>query len=847
MPRITFLTAADGRRMGKVITSKVYPGNPKSQITITPYPLVKEVTSVTVSYNTLKDAYSQIISHAEQGACLINGGVLRPLFEESRAGQTDRNAELSLLTLDFDDIQVRDVTEILHALGLGDTDYILQYSASSQTPGKEQFLSAHVFMLLEDPVSPDDLNAWLRYKNLSVPQLKSELALTKSHVALHYGLDITMSQPTRIVYIAPPEFVDLADPHGAERCTFVSGRNCTIKLDMTLVPKKQLLDEAKTKLLTELRKEAGLPEFEYKTTRRKGYDGTPVDVLKNPEHMHIADVQEARGFTYMNLNGGDSLGYYHPIEKPDLLYNFKGEAVLPIADINPEYFEKAKVRATHEKRRLAAVEREVHRVEDLAEANGMFDQMTREEIDHAPEQLHFYFTDDDSSAYRVGTYYAETRNVAIRPAKNKTQLEEFAMQFGLPLPNAVPRCKVMFDPTSVDIYMAPGAELGRINTYRPSIYKLQAKDAGATMVPPAAIHMLLTHILGGDKEFVAHFYNWFAYIFQTGKKTQTAWLFSGCPGSGKDTFMDHVIAPMIGREQFTTRRLDQLEDQFDDELPTTQFAWINEASLDKLRNKQKVFDKLNEIITGIYIGVRRLFTAHATMKSFLNVCVGTNHFNAIRVDANDRRWNIPPRQEFPLRSITTVGPKLHDKLKAELSHFATFMASYAVNEDAVKLPLDSQAKRDLQAVTMESPKHLVSAIEKGDLGYLISLLPPPGPTFTIMVNADRQGALHQYVGVLDDIVNSFKDGGDRTHLGLTRENLQSLFRYALNWEHMSPAKFASACGRYGLSLHNSYISIAGSEASHVGRYLDFSLDKERLVYYKANYCLELKALHAVKT
>jgi hypothetical protein len=32
-----------------------------------------------------------------------------------------------------------------------------------------------------------------------------------------------------------------------------------------------------------------------------------------------------RGFVYFNLNGGDSWAYYHPIDNPTFIRNFKGE------------------------------------------------------------------------------------------------------------------------------------------------------------------------------------------------------------------------------------------------------------------------------------------------------------------------------------------------------------------------------------------------------------------------------------------------------------------------------------------------------------------------------------------
>jgi hypothetical protein len=58
----------------------------------------------------------------------------------------------------------------------------------------------------------------------------------------------------------------------------------------------------------------------------------------------VTGIRRARGFTYLNLNGGDSWGYYFPDSNPEVLYSFKGEPPVRLADIAPELWEQVRPR-----------------------------------------------------------------------------------------------------------------------------------------------------------------------------------------------------------------------------------------------------------------------------------------------------------------------------------------------------------------------------------------------------------------------------------------------------------------------------------------------------------------------
>jgi hypothetical protein len=90
------------------------------------------------------------------------------------------------------------------------------------------------------------------------------------------------------------------------------------------------------KRINELREAAGIParKFSYKHARFR------IQVLVKPDAATISEIKVDRGFVYLNLNGGDSWGYYHPEDNPDFIYNFKGEPTYLTKELLPDYWEQ---------------------------------------------------------------------------------------------------------------------------------------------------------------------------------------------------------------------------------------------------------------------------------------------------------------------------------------------------------------------------------------------------------------------------------------------------------------------------------------------------------------------------
>ena len=203
-------------------------------------------------------------------------------------------------------------------LGLGDVDYILQYSASAGIEPKKR--GYHLFVLLDRPWLPADLKRRLRTWNLDVPQIREHFQLSRTSNSLRWPLDISVCQNDKLIYIAPPTLGSgVVSTLEGDRMQLVKGSRCKATLTPT-AETDDLLRQRENSVLNVLREKAGLESKMFETRSVKG-----EIVAKNPDQAQVTGQKEERGFVYLNLNGGDSWGYYYPVTSPDVLFNFKSE------------------------------------------------------------------------------------------------------------------------------------------------------------------------------------------------------------------------------------------------------------------------------------------------------------------------------------------------------------------------------------------------------------------------------------------------------------------------------------------------------------------------------------------
>nr|MBS0019439.1 hypothetical protein [Gammaproteobacteria bacterium] len=156
-------------------------------------------------------------------------------------------------------------------------------------------------------------------------------------MTLAYPLDITSNQNDKLLFIAHPVVEGLEDPLAGRRFQLCERRASHVALRAEHVDPGAVQRSAED-LVSVLRAKAGLPAREPRYVALPGRER----LLANPEPATVTGVRRARGFVYLNLNDGDSWAYYFPESNPEVLYSFKGEPPIRLADIAPALWEQVR-------------------------------------------------------------------------------------------------------------------------------------------------------------------------------------------------------------------------------------------------------------------------------------------------------------------------------------------------------------------------------------------------------------------------------------------------------------------------------------------------------------------------
>jgi hypothetical protein len=660
----------------KIELTKKYTKLEDDSYDVEPYPHAVNVSSHVYPYESIAEFRSIIAAAGNNGLCMLKGQLDREITEESRAGHTDAVAPTDLLVLDYDCSDgFTTPDELLAAIdpALEAVSYVWQPSAS--TAIKPNPIRGHAFVRLTRPVPPTLIKQWVIKLNLTIPELRRRIRLSKNGLSLCYPLDITVNQNDKLIYIAPPICVGFHDPIAEDRIRLIERSDEFYDLNPTTNTARN--DDLVVELVADLRKEAGHPP---RVAKWRDIGG--VAVLANPNNCSVSGVKERGEFVYLNLEGGDSWGYYYYKNNPELLRNFKHEPWVRLRDICPDHW-------------VSYVESRPQNLEE-----------------YSPLVFRDAVTD---------TYYNAVVDIkndvvkTINPASSKEKLTDFVKQFGKDRPDIIQDWTYEFDPAQ-----ARQIDLKKrwINAFSPSPFMLMHEHGGC--IGPT-IEKVIRHICVTDEHYL-HFINWLAFIFQTRQHSQTAWLFHGTHGTGKGTLFHRILTPLFGSRYTKFAENDTLEDSFTAFLENKLILFVDEASTKESHDTNKIMAKLKTWITEPMIPIRAMRRVAVDRPNFLNIIVASNQKTPIHLEENDRRWNICPRQNEKIDLALD-----YDNIPSELDDFARYLNAYKASASQARAVLRCEAREEMVELNRTGADCFFTAIRKHDIEFFLDFLNPNPP------------------------------------------------------------------------------------------------------------------------
>lgn len=757
--KITFLAAANGTALTKKYTS-----GDGSKFGTEPYPLVKDLNSFEYEVDSLQDWLTYIIAHSDEGHCFLKGNLDKKLVSESRAGHTNASqlTRTMLLDLDFND-GFDDVEDFLRQLDpmFKDVSYILQHSNSAGITGKKG-LRVHLAFLMEKAVAPERLKLWLQHKNLTVPALRDLISIAANGMSLKYPLDVTTCQNDKLIYIARPDCVGFDDPLADERMVLIEKAQEEILSEIALINPQvvqQLVDEK----VTELRNKTGLK----KKTCKMSKSGMPI--LLNPDRAVVTGITTGYEWTSLNLNDGDSWGYFHSTVNPNLLYNFKGEPNVRLRDIVPDYLANLR---TNSKGNLAPIP--------------------------------MGFRDRDRDQYYNMIYDPNTKDIdSLDPVGSKPRMEDFMAQYNKELPSPVEDWTVEFNPRELEVYKP---QHKWINSFKPSKY--MKKDLPPCSAIPYVINRIITSICV-DEEYKEWFVNWIAYLYQNRVKSGICPIFHGTQGTGKGLFQEKVLQPLFGYEHTPKLTTQQVQDQFNGWVEKCIVATWDEAEQNDAFNNG-VYDKVKNLITEETLMLRLMRTNPVKLKSYMNLMVFTNHPYPFPLEPDDRRFSPAPPQlnklEIGLGQIVTI--------EDVLEMFAGYLQHYQVNEIKARTICDNQARKDMIAGSANTVDAFFHSLRNGKLDYFLDFqrdnaMTTPDPLYNDYLRVVRRWA---------------NDLGKSNITVVTREEAMAVYSRIIK-KFDSPGKFKKMGEKYHFKVKKGDVNGART----TGWVVDWSIDDQEML------------------
>lgn len=728
---LTFLAAPE--RLTKTISRT------KNELRIQPYPHSALFTSFTEEINTLQELEKHIYYHANAGHCLLKGELQHPLVNQSRAGSTTADTATQLVVIDIDRSDATDVESFIREclpVEFHDTSYIWQHSASAGIT--KMSLCGHLFFINDTPLNPKLLKQYLTGLNFYNDSNKNNTHLTKTKMGLSYGIDPTVAQNDKLIFISPPELIGISDPF-PHRLTRTTKHRDTLHLNFAALDYAKLNSAIQNHIET-LRKTEGLPK---RTPKLKLEDGEYV--LTNPERaIFRGPYLDTRGFRYGNLNNGDSYAYYHTLKDPKYLHNFKGEPIVHLRDIDPDYWQEWNRGQSKPNARYTAFR----------------DVLTDT----------YYTVEDGPNG--VVAHTVSTLDKALSYLALNRQ----------PIPENLPLWHVFFDPTTTKTI---DYENQTLNTFTPSEY---LKNARPSTVCPPKIAELILHVVGGCLESARTLLNWLAHIVQRRTKAQTAFVLHGTTGTGKGALMNYVLRPILGHQHARSILMDTFDSAFNEWADNALLIMVDEAKMND--QKQAGRTRLNTIkhhVTEPIIELRRKFKTAITANSYTSFIFASNERDSIILTEDDRRFHIPPRQE------TSIGYTPQDinelSAPATLQAFTDYLTGITVDDTLLHTPAMTDAKRDLIDASKDDIDEFLDILATGDFDRIAEHADAP-ETHRNQIFRGR------YLELIDTWQRCL---GQTCHV--TANDLRSVFNFVFARE-IGPQKFAKMLANKNFKTKN---------------------------------------------
>jgi hypothetical protein len=206
-------------------------------------------------------------------------------------------------------------------------------------------------------------------------------------------------------------------------------------------------------------------------------------------------------------------------------------------------------------------------------------------------------------------------------------------------------------------------------------------------------------------------------------RTLPGWVLHGTQGTGKGVFFEKLLKPIFG-QNIAQRSMNDLDEKFNSFLEKTFIVMIDEIHVASANrgSSANLTNKLKGYMTENYISIRKMHTEGVETKMYFNMIFTSNQKDPVEIPNDDRRHNVGFYQEKMLNQVLTDDEI--DSIGDEAHALWSYWMQYPASRKRAMTVLDSQARRDLQALSATAGDLVAKALNSGDLAFFVNHVPP---------------------------------------------------------------------------------------------------------------------------
>lgn len=230
-----------------------------------------------------------------------------------------------------------------------------------------------------------------------------------------------------------------------------------------------------------------------------------------------------------------------------------------------------------------------------------------------------------------------------------------------------------------------------------------------------------------NQEQREYFLNWLAYILATNKKTRTAILLRGIPGTGKGVFWEQILTYYYGDNFTLTLENDSLKSNFTPKgLDRVMFVLYNEIKGD-FRDGNAMYEKLKMHITDSVIRIEEKGVQALQLDNHFNALLFSNNKTPLQIQSGDRRYSIFSTRARTLRDVALEDFKetevqFIENIQKERDNFLIDLACFQYDRVKATTCMDTEEKEAIYRASMTKIEILADKVRNLDENYLVNEL-----------------------------------------------------------------------------------------------------------------------------